>query len=81
MTEYVNLATVAETFSVSESTVRKWLHSGVIPDSAYIKVNDLYRFSIPKVEAALLAAKHGGEQLEMDFGEEIDPRKYYKPKE
>ena len=87
MAEYVseytaNLATVAETFNVSESTARKWLYSGAIPENAYIRVNGLYRFSLPKVEAGLLAAKHGGTQMEMDFGEEsVDPRKYYKPKD
>jgi hypothetical protein len=51
--EYVDLNGLAEHFKVSRSTVRNWMRDGVIPDTAYVKVKSVYRFSIPRVTAAL----------------------------
>jgi excisionase family DNA binding protein len=54
--EYATIRDVAGYFSVSVSTVRNWVRAGTIPGSTYIKVGDTYRFSLPKVEEALLTA-------------------------
>jgi len=54
---YATIREVAEYFGVSVSTVRNWLREGVIPDSTFIKVKETYRFNMPLVEAALLAAR------------------------
>ncbi len=53
---YVNIHKVADYFLVSASTIRKWVNSGHIPASTYLKVGEVYRFRIPDVEAALTAA-------------------------
>ena len=54
---YATIREVAEYFGVSVSTVRNWLREGVIPDTTFIKVKETYRFNMPLVEAALLAAQ------------------------
>lgn len=54
---YATIREVAEYFGVSVSTVRNWLREDVIPDTTFIKVKETYRFNIPLVEAALLAAR------------------------
>tara|TARA_R110001632_G_scaffold109674_1_gene220027 strand:- start:869 stop:1099 length:231 start_codon:yes stop_codon:yes gene_type:complete len=50
---YVNINTVVEHYKVSLSTIRKWIYTGEIPASSYIKVGDVYRFRLDEVEAAL----------------------------
>ena len=50
---YVNINTVVDYFQVSLSTIRKWVYTGKIPASSYIKVGDIYRFRLDEVEAAL----------------------------
>jgi|TARA_B110000046_G_scaffold125554_1_gene132060 excisionase family DNA binding protein len=50
---YVNINTVVDYFQVSLSTIRKWVYTGQIPASSYIKVGDIYRFRLDEVEAAL----------------------------
>tara|TARA_R110000824_G_scaffold221821_1_gene408979 strand:+ start:919 stop:1149 length:231 start_codon:yes stop_codon:yes gene_type:complete len=50
---YVNINTVVEHYKVSLSTIRKWIYTGEIPASSYIKVGDIYRFRLDEVEAAL----------------------------
>jgi predicted site-specific integrase-resolvase len=45
---------LAEHLNVSPSTIRNWVRDGVIPSTAYYKVKSVYRFSVPRVEAALL---------------------------
>lgn len=50
---YVNINTVVDYFQVSISTIRKWVYTGEIPASSYIKVGDIYRFRLDEVEAAL----------------------------
>ena len=52
---YVGINVVVDYFQVSLSTVRKWIYSGAIPDSTYIRVSGTYRFRLPEVEAALAA--------------------------
>jgi excisionase family DNA binding protein len=54
--EYATIRGVAGYFSVSVSTIRNWVRAGVIPPSTYIKVGDTYRFSLAKIEEALLVA-------------------------
>ena len=68
---------VAKHFQVSVSTVRAWLRQGRIPDSTFIKVNEIYRFNISKLQDALLAEQYNdgdGEQLEMFTPEEMGPQ-------
>jgi len=50
---YVNINTVVDYFQVSISTIRKWVYTGEIPASSYIKVGGIYRFRLDEVEAAL----------------------------
>ena len=52
--EYVTIRDVASYFNVSVSTIRNWLRAGLIPASTYIKAGDTYRFSLGKIEEALL---------------------------
>tara|TARA_R110000868_G_scaffold13019_3_gene61269 strand:+ start:52 stop:264 length:213 start_codon:yes stop_codon:yes gene_type:complete len=47
---------LAAHFSISVSTARKWVRDGKIPLNTYFKVDSVYRFDIPAVQAALQAA-------------------------
>lgn len=53
---YAPIKDAAEHFKVSVSTFRNWVKTGVVPDTAYIKVGETYRFNIDLVETALLGA-------------------------
>jgi len=80
---FVPIEDVARYFRVSISTIRMWARTNKIPANTYIKLGNTYRFSIPKVEEALLLlgateivseeAVESGEQLELDFEEGKDP--------
>lgn len=75
---FVPIEDVARYFRVSISTIRMWARTNKIPANTYIKLGSTYRFSIPRVEEALLMlgatdvvseeAVESGEQLELDFG-------------
>lgn len=52
--EYVTIRDVAGHFNVSVSTIRNWVRAGTIPADTYIKVGDTYRFSLSRVEDALI---------------------------
>lgn len=54
--EYVKIGDVADEYSVSISTVRKWLREDKIPRHTYIKAGRTYRFNL----AALTEALRGG---------------------
>lgn len=54
--EYATIRDVAGYFSVSVSTIRNWIRAGIIPASTYLKVGETYRFSLAKVEEALINA-------------------------
>lgn len=56
--EYVTIRDVATYFKVSVSTIRNWVRAGTIPASTYIKAGDTYRFSLGKIEEALLNASN-----------------------
>jgi len=79
---FVPIEDVARYFSVSISTVRAWVRQGKIPTDTYIKVGNTYRFSIPKVEDALISSDApeedaidnddlGDTQMELDFGSDV----------
>ena len=79
---FVPIEDVARYFSVSISTIRAWVRQDRIPSDTYIKVGNTYRFSIPKVEDALLSAdapekdaddndELGEAQLELDFESDL----------
>ena len=80
---FVPIEDVARYFRVSISTIRSWARTNKIPANTYIKLGSTYRFSIPRVEEALLLlgateivseeAVESGEQLELDFEEGKDP--------
>ena len=55
-TPYVDIHKVAEYFLVSVGTIRKWVRTGHIPASTYLKIGEVYRLRIPDIEAALTAA-------------------------
>ena len=59
-TPYTNINKVADYFQVSISTIRKWVNNGYIPNSAYIKIGEVYRFRLDDVESALSEASKTG---------------------
>ena len=76
MSEYVTLEAVAEHFKVSNSTARKWVASGFIPESTYVRSEKVYRFNLQAVEEAVLGKTAAAEAAQND----TDPRHFYKPK-
>jgi len=50
---YVTIHEVADYFKVSVPTIRGWLKKEVIPPSAYLKINNTFRFRLLEVEVAL----------------------------
>ena len=90
MTEdkYLSLTEVAKHYRVGVGTVKRWCDMGYIPADAYIKVDRLYRFNLPKVEEALLEVSkvdNSVNQMELpleepeNLDEGVDPRSYYHP--
>tara|TARA_R110000803_G_scaffold21371_5_gene53898 strand:- start:7240 stop:7533 length:294 start_codon:yes stop_codon:yes gene_type:complete len=61
--EYVKIGDVADEYSVSISTVRKWLREDKIPRHTYIKAGRTYRFNL----GALTEALRGGPPLQVDL--------------
>jgi excisionase family DNA binding protein len=53
--KYVAIDKVADYFQVSVSTVRAWVRTGAVPETAYLKIGKTYRFQLPEVENALRA--------------------------
>lgn len=74
MSEYVTLEAVAEHFKVSNSTARKWVASGFIPESTYVRSEKVYRFNLQAVEEAVLGKTAEPEEPA------VDPRSFYHPK-
>lgn len=61
-TPYMTLEEVADHFRVSVSTFRGWVRKGLVPKTAYISVNSVYRYNVAAVEAALIEkSSHNGE--------------------
>jgi len=60
-TTYVPIKEVADYFNVSVSTIRNWVRSGTIPENTYIKAGETYRFSLDRVENALLSSNESKE--------------------
>jgi len=52
--DWVTLAEVAEHLMISGPTVRVWMSKGMIPNSCYITMNNVTRFKLSLVDAALL---------------------------
>ena len=50
---YVPIEELADYLHMKASTVRSWIKSGKIPSTAYLKINNTYRFFIPDVVEAL----------------------------
>lgn len=63
-TKFVPLETVAETLSVSPSTVRNCMKDGRIPDYTYFKVGKNYRFDLQTIIALLRDGKVAPQQSE-----------------
>jgi excisionase family DNA binding protein len=61
-TQYLTLGQAAKHFQVSLSTFRNWVHKGIVPKTAYIRLGSVYRFNLVAVEEALKAqSTHEGE--------------------
>jgi excisionase family DNA binding protein len=71
----VPIEELSKHFSVSVSTIRKWLRDGHIPNNTYIKVGTTYRFSIEDTAAAL-AAMHQDSEPEPIHGDPIVEETY-----
>jgi len=56
-TPYSNIREVAGYFRVSVTTIRTWMRKGLIPESSYIKIGEVYRFRLDEVEASVTKAK------------------------
>ncbi|MDA9232079.1 hypothetical protein N9O85_02410 [Porticoccaceae bacterium] len=70
MTEvYVPIEAIAEKFSVSKITIRKWLKSGAISEKSFIKVGSTYRFMMSSV----LSDLKGGSSTEIPQVTETSP--------
>ena len=54
--EYVKIGDVADEFSVSISTIRKWIRENKIPRRTYIKAGRTSRVNIDEVTKALQGA-------------------------
>ena len=55
MNKLVGIEEVAEHFSVSKSTFRKWLRTGVIPKNLYMNVGRTMRFDLERIQEALMS--------------------------
>jgi excisionase family DNA binding protein len=51
--QYISITDVAKYYSVSVSTVRTWIRSGVLSTNDFLKLGNTYRFRIADVDAAL----------------------------
>ena len=54
---YVTIEDAAKHFSVSISTLRNWMRHGYIPEESYIRIENVLRFKISGVAAALVTVK------------------------
>lgn len=64
-TKFVPLETVAETLSISPSTVRNCMKDGRIPDYTYFKVGKNYRFDMQTIIALFRDGKVAPQQPEV----------------
>ena len=62
-TRFRPIEDVAKKLSVSTSTVRAWTRQGHIPDNAYIKIGQTYRYLVDETIAGLI--KHNAEPDEV----------------
>ena len=62
-TQFRPIEDVAKKLSVSTSTVRAWTRQGHIPDNAYIKIGQTYRYLVDETIAGLI--KHNAEPDEV----------------
>lgn len=71
MSRFANIKETAEHFAVSVSTIRGWVRQRIIPDNAYFKVGNTYRFRLAEIEQALLENpsynKEPSPQMELDL--------------
>jgi len=58
---------VARHFSVSVSTIRKWVSRGLIPRDTFMKLGNTYRFNLSAVVAALTSANRDEVPVEDDM--------------
>jgi len=71
--EYVKIGDVAKEFSVSVSTIRKWLREDKIPRNTYIKAGRTYRFNLEAVTTALRGGPLTLEQTTLARGLGLHP--------
>jgi hypothetical protein len=57
---YVPIETIADKFSVSKMTIRKWVQAGAISKNSYIKVGKTYRFLFSSVLFDIQATESNG---------------------
>ena len=74
---FVPIEDVARYFRVSISTIRAWVRNRKIPADTYINIGNTYRFSIHRVEEALLAlgasdVSSDNDEVEMPTQLELD---------
>ena len=51
--KYLDSEAMAAVLSVKASTLRTWILEGKLPPSSYLRIGNRYRFSMPRVIAAL----------------------------
>lgn len=74
---YVPMEVLCNHFSVSPSTIRKWVREGYITPDNYIKAGMTYRFHLERITTALTPTEATGEpkqkqieQKELEVGDE-----------
>jgi len=80
-TPFVAIEDLAKHLAVSVSTVRGWVRQGHIPETTFLKINNVYRFDKQAVSDALLKktspepvryTSHDNTQYEMDLNLDED---------
>ena len=52
--KYLGVEGLSKYFAVSNSTIRNWVRSGMIPKHAYLCIGNVYRYNVAAVEVALI---------------------------
>jgi|TARA_R110000796_G_C14440322_1_gene422212 predicted site-specific integrase-resolvase len=71
-TQFRPIEDLAKKLSVSTSTVRAWTRQGHIPDNAYIKIGQTYRYLVDEAIAGLI--KHNAEPNTMIVDDTVDEK-------
>jgi excisionase family DNA binding protein len=69
--KYVTIQEVADHYLVSISTIRAWIRTKTLPQEAYLRVGNTYRFKIPVVDEYLRKANSARFDKKMEEQKEL----------